>query len=119
MRIYTGNLAYDVTEEEIKKAFGTFGTVDSVTVVNDRDSGRPKGFAFVDMPNKAEAEAAISGLNNEDLKGRNIVVNEARPRTENRDRISYGNRSSGNYRGGRAGGIRSGYSGGGRGRSRR
>ena len=97
MRIYVGNLSYDTTEDELRKDFSTFGEIASVSVVTDRYSGRSKGFAFVEMTNKAEADAAIAGLNGKAVKERTLVVNEARPRTE----------------GGSSGGSRGGYSGGG------
>ncbi len=79
MRIYAGNLSYDVTEEELQKEFAAFGQVASVTIPSD---GRSKGFGFVEMPNKTEAEAAIAGLNGKNLRGRPVTVNEARPRVE-------------------------------------
>ena len=82
MRIYVGNLSYETTEDELKKDFSAFGEVVSVSVVTDRYSGRSKGFAFVEMTNKAEADAAIAGLNGKSVKDRTLVVNEARPRTE-------------------------------------
>jgi cold-inducible RNA-binding protein len=98
MRIYVGNLSYDTTEDELRKEFSAFGEVASVSVVTDRYSGRSKGFAFVEMNNKAEADAAIAGLNGKAVKERTLVVNEARPRTES------GGRSSGGYGGGGYGG---------------
>ncbi|HTY81153.1 MAG TPA: RNA-binding protein [Dehalococcoidales bacterium] len=112
MKIYVGNLSYDVTEDELAAEFGTFGKVDSVAIPSDKISGRPKGFAFVEMGVKAEAEAAIAGLNGKTLKQRTIVVNESRPRPDNRGGGSYGNQRSGGYGG--YGGNRGGRSGGGR-----
>ena len=109
MKIYVGNLAYDVTEDELTAEFGAYGNVESVAIPADRISGRPRGFAFVEMALKSEAEAAIEGLNGKMLKERTIVVNESRPRPDNRGGGSYGNRRSGGYGGGRGG-----YSGGGR-----
>ncbi len=109
MKIYVGNLSFDVTEEEIRTEFTAFGKVESVSIITDRISGRPKGFGFVEMATKSEAEAAITGLNGKTLKERTIVVNEARPRTDNRGGGSYGDRRGGGYgggRGGRAGGER-------------
>jgi RNA recognition motif-containing protein len=97
MNIYVGNLSYDVTEEELKQAFEAFGEVESVRIIKDMYSGRSKGFGFVEMPGKAEAQSAIDGMNEKELKGRTIKVNEARPR-------SAGNRDRGNSRGGRQGG---------------
>jgi RNA recognition motif-containing protein len=113
MRIYVGNLSYDTTEDELRKDFSAFGEVASVSVVTDRYSGRSKGFAFVEMTNKAEADAAIAGLNGKSVKDRTLVVNEARPRTEGG---SGGGRSSGGYGGGGyggGGGGGGGYGGGG------
>ncbi len=82
MRIYVGNLAYETTEDELRTAFAAFGAVDSVSIVTDRDSGRSKGFAFVEMPNIAEGQAAINGLNGKQIRERTLTVNAARPRTE-------------------------------------
>ena len=82
MNIYVGNLSREVTEEELREAFKAFGQVTSVNIVKDRSSGQPRGFGFVDMPTKAEAQAAITGLNGKDLKGRKLTVNEARSRSE-------------------------------------
>jgi cold-inducible RNA-binding protein len=109
MKIYVGNLAYDVTEDELVAKFGAYGKVESVAIPSDKISGRPKGFAFVEMSSKSEAEAAITGLSGKTLKDRTIVVNESRPRPDNRGGGSYGNRSGGGYGGGRGG-----YSGGNR-----
>jgi len=97
MKIYVGNLAYDVTEDKLSAEFGTYGKVESVAIPTDKVSGRPRGFAFVEMASKSEAEAAIAGLNGKTLKDRTIVVNESRPRTDNRGGGSYGNRRSGGY----------------------
>ncbi|MCH8191586.1 MAG: RNA-binding protein [Chloroflexi bacterium] len=80
MNIYVGNLSYDTTEQDLETAFTPFGQVDAARLINDRDSGRSKGFGFVEMPNNAEAEAAIQALNGKDLQGRTVTVNEARPR---------------------------------------
>ncbi len=113
MKIYVGNLSYEVTEDELAAEFGVYGKVDSVAIPSDKFSGRPRGFAFVEMGSKTEAEAAIAGLNGKSLKDRTIVVNESRPRPDNRgggsfggDRRGggYGNRSfGGGGRGGRGG----------------
>ncbi len=82
-RLYVGNLSFQSTQTDIEDAFGAFGTVTNVTVITDRETGRPRGFAFVEMGSDAEAQAAIEGLNETDLGGRTIKVNVARPR-ENR-----------------------------------
>lgn len=82
MNIYVGNLSREVTEEELREAFKAFGQVTSVSIVKDRYSGQPRGFGFVDMPAKAEAQEAIKGLNGKELKGRTLTVNEARPRSQ-------------------------------------
>ncbi len=108
MKIYVGNLSFDVTEDELSAEFGTYGNVESVAIPSDKVSGRPRGFAFVEMSSKSEAEAAIEGLNGKTLKDRTIVVNESRPRADNRDGGSYGNRKSGGYGSGGYGGGRSG-----------
>jgi cold-inducible RNA-binding protein len=123
MRIYVGNLSYEVTEEELQKEFSAYGEVTSANILLDRMSGRPKGFAFVEMASKSEAEAAIAGLNGKMLQDRTIVVNEARPRPDNRSSGSYGG-GRGGYGGGSRGGYgggggRGGRSGGGGGRQRR
>ncbi len=82
MKIYVGNLSYDVTEEELRTEFSAFGKVDSVSVITDRDTGRAKGFAFVEMPVLSEGQAAMAALNGKSLKDRTIVVNAARPRED-------------------------------------
>jgi len=105
MRIYVGNLSYDVTEEELQQEFQAYGEVASVSILTDKFSGRPKGFGFVEMASKSEGEAAITGLNGKTLKERTIVVNEARPRADNRSGGSYGDRKGGGYGGGRSGGF--------------
>jgi RNA recognition motif-containing protein len=84
MNIYVGNLSYETTEEDLRLAFGEFGTVESVNIIKDKFSGQSKGFGFVEMPSKAEGQSAIEGLNGKENKGRTLNVNEARPRTENR-----------------------------------
>jgi len=91
MNLYVGNLAYTVTEADLRSAFEAFGEVDRASVITDRDSGRSKGFGFVEMPNNSEADAAIKALNDTPLNGRAIKVNEARPR-ENRPRGGGGGR---------------------------
>lgn len=82
VRIYIGNLSHEATEGDVREAFEAFGQVESVAVITDKLTGRPRGFGFVEMPNQAEAQAAIAGLSGTDLKGRDLTVNEARPRTE-------------------------------------
>ncbi len=117
MRIYVGNLSYELSEEELQQEFMAYGEVTSVSILTDKFSGRPKGFGFVEMASKSEAEAAIAGLNSKTLKERTIVVNEARPRVDNRGGGGYGDRGGGGYGGGGyggGGGGRGGRSGGGK-----
>ncbi len=102
-KLYVGNLAYSVRDESLQQAFGQFGTVTSAKVMMDRDTGRSKGFGFVEMGSDAEAQSAINGMNGQALEGRAIVVNEARPREER----------PGGFGGGGGGGSRGGYGGGG------
>ena len=80
MKLYVGNLAYSVTESDLKEAFTEFGDVSEVSLITDRSTGQSKGFGFVEMPNNAEADAAIKALNETSLKGRNIKVNQAKPK---------------------------------------
>ena len=82
MKLYVGNLSFDTSESDVREALSQFGQVDDVTLITDRDTGRPKGFGFVEMPNDQEAREAINALDGKDLGGRNIKVNEAKPRTE-------------------------------------
>ncbi len=82
MNLYVGNLPYNTTEDDLRNAFAAFGEVSRVSVVMDKFSGRSKGFAFVEMPDSSAADAAIKALNESNMGGRNIKVNEARPRTE-------------------------------------
>jgi len=82
MNIYVGNLAREATESDLREAFQAFGEVSSAAIIKDKFSGESRGFGFVEMPNKAEADKAISSLNGKGLKGRNLTVNEARPRTD-------------------------------------
>jgi len=88
MNIYVGNLSYSVTEEDLREVFSEFGEVSSVNVIKDRYSGQPKGFGFVEMQNDSEANEAIKALNDSSLKGRNIKVNQAKPREERPERKS-------------------------------
>jgi len=90
MNIYIGNLSYDTTEDQLRQTFAGYGEVSTVNIIMDRESGRPKGFAFIEMPTKDEATAAISGLNGQDLNGRSLNIDEAKPRADS------GNRSGGN-----------------------
>jgi RNA recognition motif-containing protein len=90
MNIYVGNLSRNVTEEDLQQAFETFGQVTSVNIIKDKFTNESKGFGFVEMPAKAEAQSAISGLNGKELKGRTLNVNEARPRSESRGREGRG-----------------------------
>ena len=80
MNIYVGNLSPEATADDLRHAFERFGEVASVTIIRDKISGRSRGFGFVEMPNNAEAEAAVSGLNRKELKGQRIIVNKALPR---------------------------------------
>ena len=82
MRLYVGNISFDATESSLRAAFSAFGEVSSISVVTDRDTGRPRGFGFVEMSTDSEGQAAINGLNGTDLEGRALNVNEARPRPE-------------------------------------
>jgi RNA recognition motif-containing protein len=80
MNIYVGNLSYGMSEEELREAFSAYGDVASVKILTDRETGRSRGFGFVEMPNQSEGEAAITQLNGKDIGGRSLRVNEARPR---------------------------------------
>jgi RNA recognition motif-containing protein len=80
MKLYVGNLPYNVTEDDLRQTFSEFGELAEVVVITDKFSGQSKGFGFVEMPNNSEADAAIKALNESNYKGRNIKVNEARPR---------------------------------------
>ncbi len=116
MKLYVGNLSYDVMEDEVRQAFAAFGEVTSVSIPSDRQSGRSKGFGFVEMATKAAAEAAIAGLNGKSLKERTITVAEARPRTDSRPGGGYGgSRGGGRDYGGGGGGGGGGYGGSSRG----
>ena len=89
MNIYVGNLPYSVTDSDLRETFSRFGEVAEVNLITDKFTGESKGFAFVDMTNNSQADAAIKGLNGTDMKGRNITVNQAKPKTE---RSSHGRR---------------------------
>jgi len=99
MNIYVGNLAREVTEDDLREAFEAFGQVTTATIIKDKFSGESRGFGFVEMPSKNEAQNAITEMNEKDLKGRTINVNEARPKTER----GGGRRGGGGF-GGRGGG---------------
>lgn len=98
MNIYCGNLSFNASEDELRSLFEGFGEVASVAVIKDKMTGQSRGFAFIEMPNDSEAEAAITALNGKDFKNRNLVVNPARPREEG------GQRRSGGFNRGRYGG---------------
>jgi RNA recognition motif-containing protein len=95
MKIYVGNLPSEITEEELRKEFATFGAVTSVSIVKDKFSGQPRGFGFVEMAVVSEGQAAIAGLNGKSLKDQTLIVNAARPPSESRGGGSYGNRRGG------------------------
>jgi len=116
MKLYVGNLAFQTSSADLQQLFGQAGTVESASVIEDRDTGRSRGFGFVEMASKEEGEAAISQFNGKEFNGRNLTVNEARPREDR------GNRGGGGGGGGRGGfggggggrgGSRGGYGGGG------
>ena len=114
-KLYCGNLSYNVSNSDLDQIFGEYGTVQSAEVIMDRDTGRSKGFGFVEMGSDEEAQAAIAGVNGKEHDGRTLTVNEARPR-ENR---GGGGGGGGGGRGGGGGGGRGGYGGGGGGGGRR
>jgi len=113
-KLYVGNLSYQVDSSELEQLFGQHGQVVSAQIINDRDTGRSKGFGFVEMANDDEAEAAIAALNGQEHGGRALTVNEARPREDRGGGGGGGGR--GGYGGGGGGGGRGGYGGGGGGR---
>ena len=112
-KLYVGNLAYSVRDDSLMQAFSSFGTVTSAKVMMDRETGRSKGFGFVEMGSDAEAQAAINGMNGQALEGRAVVVNEARPREERPGGFGGGGGSRGGYGGGGGGGYGGGGGGGG------
>ena len=95
MKIYVGNLPFEVTDEEVRQEFLAFGEVESVDIIKDKYSGRSKGFGFVEMPSVSEGQAAITGLSGKILRERTLTVNAARPRSDNRSGGSYGDRRGG------------------------
>jgi RNA recognition motif-containing protein len=121
-KLYVGNLPYTVRDEDLQQAFGDFGTVNSAKVMMERDTGRSKGFGFVEMGSDAEAQAAVEGMNGQSLGGRSLVVNEARPMEARPPRTGGGGFGGGRREGGGGfggggndGGFRSPYGGGGAG----
>ncbi len=98
VNIYVGNLSHDAKDDDLQKAFEAFGKVESVNIIKDKFSGRSRGFGFVDMPNKDEAQAAIAGMSGKEFMGRALNVNEARPRTDSSDRRGGGGRGGGGRR---------------------
>jgi len=113
MRLYVGNLSYSVTNQTLETLFSEFGQVKDAQVVQDRDTGRSKGFGFVEMADAAQGQAAITGLNLKEVEGRHLTVNEARPREERGGRGGGGGggRGYGGGGGGGGGGGRGGYGG--------
>jgi RNA recognition motif-containing protein len=117
-KLYVGNLGYDVSTPDLESLFAQFGTVESAQIIEDRATGRSKGFAFVEMSSPAEAEAAIKGLNGQDFGGRALTVNEAKPRESRGGGGGGGGYRGGSGGGGGGGGRRFGGGGGGGGRGR-
>ena len=113
-KLYVGNLSYNTTGSELEQLFSQHGTVQSAEVIADRDTGRSKGFGFVQMGSDAEAQAAIAALNGQDMDGRNLTVNEAKPREDRPRSGGGGGGSRGGYGGGGGGGGYGGGGGGGR-----
>jgi cold-inducible RNA-binding protein len=114
MKLYVGNLSFQTSSEELQQLFAQAGTVESASVVEDRDTGRSRGFGFVEMASKEEGEKAIQQFNGADLNGRNLTVNEARPREDRGNRVGGGGRGGyGGNRGGGGGGRGGNYGGGG------
>ena len=114
MNIYVGNLSHQTTEDDLRQAFEVFGQVESVNIIKDRFSGESRGFGFVEIPSKQEAQKAIEEMNGKDLMGRAVNVNEARPKTDRGGgRGGGGGRGRGGGGGGRGGGGRGGGGGGG------
>jgi RNA recognition motif-containing protein len=97
LNIYVGNLSFNTSERELEAAFAAYGEVASARIATDRDTNRPRGFGFVEMPSQAEAEAAIAGLNGKELQGRTLTVNEARPREDRGPRRTGGGGGGGRW----------------------
>jgi RNA recognition motif-containing protein len=112
-KLYVGNLPYSATEQTLREAFSASGTVDSATVITDRDTGQSKGFGFVEMATDAEAQAATQAMNGQTIDGRQIKVNEAKPKTGGGGGGGGRSGGGGGYGGGGGGGGRGGYGGGG------
>jgi len=112
-KLYVGNLSFNTSNEDLQELFGQAGTVESVNIVEDRDTGRSRGFGFVEMSSKEEGQTAIEQLNGKEIDGRALTVNEARPREERGGGGGGGNRGGGGGRGGYGGGGGRGGSGGG------
>ena len=110
MKLYVGNLSYESSEQDLRTEFETFGKVDSISIVMDKTTGRPRGFAFVEMPTVSEGQAAINGINGKTINDRTVVVNEARARTDNRSSRGYGGKRGGGYGDRRSGGFSGGRS---------
>ena len=117
-KLYVGNLPYSVRDEDLQQSFGQFGAVTSAKVMMERDTGRSKGFGFVEMGSDAEAQAAITGMNGQPVGGRSVVVNEARPMEARPPRTGGFGGGGGGYGGGAGGGGGGGYGGGGGGGGR-
>ena len=116
MKLYVGNLAFQTSSNDLQELFGQAGTVTSASIIEDRDTGRSRGFGFVEMASKEEGDAAIAQFNGKEFNGRNLTVNEARPREERGNRGGGGGRGFGGGGGGRGGyGGNRGGGGGGRG----
>lgn len=110
MKVYVGNLSFSTSSSDLEQLFGQFGTVESASVIEDRDTGRSRGFGFVEMASKEEGNAAIAELNGKELNGRSLTVNEAKPREPRSG--GGGGGFGGNRRGGGGGGGRGGFGGG-------
>lgn len=113
MKLYVGNLSFNTTNQDLSDMFGAFGTVESANIVEDRETGRSRGFGFVELSSKAEGEEAIASLNGKEVDGRSLTVNEAKPREARAGgggggggRGGYGGGGGGNYGGGGGGGGR-------------